>query len=122
MGFVFVALGGAVGAMGRYAISLIPVRTGFPVLTLLTNILGAVLIGLIAGLVSGRDSVSPNAVLFWKTGVCGGFTTFSTFSLEAYTLLEQRAFWAGGLYIALSVLCCLLGILCGKRLAALTGL
>lgn len=122
MGFVFVALGGAVGAMGRYAISLIPVRTGFPVLTLLTNVLGAVFIGLIAGLVSGRDSVSPNAVLFWKTGVCGGFTTFSTFSLEAYTLLEQRAFWAGGLYIALSVLCCLLGILCGKRLAALTGL
>ena len=122
MGFVFVALGGAVGAMGRYAISLIPVRTGFPVLTLLTNVLGAVFIGLIAGLVSGRDSVSPNAVLFWKTGVCGGFTTFSTFSLEAYTLLEQRACWAGGLYIALSVLCCLLGILCGKRLAALIAL
>ena len=67
MGFVFVALGGAVGAMGRYAISLIPVRTGFPVLTLLTNVLGAVFIGLIAGLVSGRDSVSPHAVLFWET-------------------------------------------------------
>lgn len=117
MGFVFVALGGALGAAGRYAISLIPVRTGFPVLTLLTNILGAVLIGLIVGLVSGRDSVSPNAVLFWKTGVCGGFTTFSTFSLEAYALLEQKSYWAGGLYIALSVLCCLLGVLVGKRLA-----
>ena len=42
MGFVFVALGGAVGAMGRYAISLVPVKTGFPILTLITNILGAV--------------------------------------------------------------------------------
>lgn len=45
MNFLFVALGGALGAVLRYAISLIPVKTGFPVLTLVTNILGAVLIG-----------------------------------------------------------------------------
>ncbi len=119
MGFLFVALGGAIGAVGRYAISLIPIKTGFPVLTLITNILGAVLIGFIVGIVSDNSEVSPNTVLFWKTGVCGGFTTFSTFSLEAFTLFESKAYLSGGIYVLLSVVCCLVGILCGKKLAML---
>ena len=71
MGLLWVALGGAAGAMGRYAISLLPSKTAFPFLTLFTNIAGAVLIGFITGFVSTRDNVSRNAVLFWKTGVCG---------------------------------------------------
>lgn len=50
MDFIFVAMGGAIGAIGRYIISLIPVKTGFPILTLITNILGAILIGFIAGI------------------------------------------------------------------------
>ena len=50
MSFVFVALGGALGAVTRYAISLIPVKTQFPILTLVTNILGAILIGFIVGI------------------------------------------------------------------------
>ena len=119
LGFLFVALGGALGAVCRYAVSLIPVRTSFPVLTLLTNILGAVLIGFIAGAAGGGEDVSPNTVLFWKTGVCGGFTTFSTFSLEAFSLLENHQISAGILYIALSVVFCIAGILCGRRLAML---
>ena len=119
MSFLFVAIGGALGAMGRYAISLIPVKTSFPVLTLITNIIGAVLIGFIVGVVSNRDDVSQNSVLFWKTGVCGGFTTFSTFSLEAFSLLEKKSYFAGGIYIVLSVAFCLLGILCGRKLAML---
>lgn len=118
LGFLFVALGGAVGSMGRYAISLLPFKTGFPILTLITNIIGAALIGFIAGAVSNKGDVSPNAVLFWKTGVCGGFTTFSTFSLEAFTLFENKACLSGGIYIFLSVVCCLAGILCGKKLSA----
>ncbi len=121
MGFVFVALGGAIGAAGRYAISLIPAKGGFPFLTLITNILGAVLIGFIVGLADRQEGLSPRALLFWKTGVCGGFTTFSTFSLEAVSLLEKRAFFLGILYIVLSVVCCLAGILAGRRLAALAG-
>ena len=120
MSFVFVALGGAVGAMGRYAISLIPVKTGFPVLTLITNILGAVMIGFITGVVSNRTEVSPNTVLFWKTGVCGGFTTFSTFSLEAFSLMEKKAYFAGGCYMVLSVVFCFLGVLCGRKLSMMT--
>ena len=119
MAFLFVALGGALGAAGRYAISLLPVKTGFPILTLLTNIAGAVLIGFIAGIASGDGEVSPNTVLFWKTGVCGGFTTFSTFSLEAVTLFENKAYLSGGIYIFLSVVCCLAGIFFGKKLSML---
>ena len=70
MNFLFVALGGALGAVARYAISLLPVKTGFPVLTLITNILGAILIGFIVGVTSNREGISGNTVLFWKTGVC----------------------------------------------------
>ena len=119
MEFLWVALGGAVGAMGRYAISLFPSKTVFPFLTLFTNIAGAILIGFITGFVSTRDNVSRNAVLFWKTGVCGGFTTFSTFSLEAWELLERRSYVQGGVYIVLSVTFCILGVVCGKKLALL---
>ena len=120
MSFLFVALGGALGAVLRYAISLIPVKTDFPVLTLITNVIGAVAIGFIVGLVSEKENASPNTVLFWKTGVCGGFTTFSTFSLEAITLFENKMYLLGGLYIGLSVAFCLFGVFCGKKLAALT--
>ena len=119
MGFLFVALGGACGAAGRYAISLIPVKTTFPILTLVTNVLGAVLIGFVVGFAAGKSDVSENTVLFWKTGVCGGFTTFSTFSLEAFQLIESKSYVLAGAYILLSVICCIVGIFCGKKLAEL---
>ena len=119
MRFLFVALGGAIGALGRYAISLIPVKSAFPVLTLITNCLGAVLIGFVVGLVSKRNDISPNAVLFWKTGVCGGFTTFSTFSLEAFSLIENHHIALGGIYIVASVGLCIVGIMLGRQLAML---
>ena len=91
-GFLFVGLGGALGAVLRYAISLFPYKGTFPVLTFITNVLGALLIGYIAG-AAARRGLSQNLVLFLKTGVCGGFTTFSTVSLEAYNLFD------GGHYI-----------------------
>lgn len=119
MGFLWVAFGGAVGAMGRYAISLIPTKTAFPFLTLVTNILGAMLIGFVVGIASAREDLSQNGILFWKTGVCGGFTTFSTFSLEACRLFEDKLYMQGGLYVVLSVICCMAGVLCGKKLAFL---
>ncbi len=118
MSFLFVALGGALGAVARYAISLIPVKSGFPILTLITNMIGAVLIGFIVGFTSNRDGVSDNTILFWKTGVCGGFTTFSTFSLEAFNLFENKQYAAGGMYVILSCSCCILGVLFGRKLAS----
>lgn len=121
MGVFWVALGGAVGATGRYAISLIPLKGGFPTLTLATNVLGAMLIGFIVGLATDRETLTPSATLFWKTGVCGGFTTFSTFSLETVGLLENKSYLAAGLYMSLSVVLCLIGLICGRKLALLTG-
>ena len=121
MSFAFVALGGALGAVARYAISLIPVKSQFPILTLVTNILGAILIGFIVGITDKKADVSQNTVLFWKTGICGGFTTFSTFSLEAYKLFEDKAYALGGVYVGLSVCCCIFGILLGKKLATVCG-
>ena len=118
MNFLFVALGGALGASGRYAISLIPLRSQFPFLTLLTNLFGAVLIGFVVGIAESRGT-SKNAVLFWKTGVCGGFTTFSTFSLEACTLLGNKSYGLCALYIVLSVVGCIAGVCCGKKTASL---
>ena len=121
MNFVFVGLGGALGAIGRYAISMISIKTEFPFLTLITNILGAVLIGFISGMVSAKQDVSQNTVLFWKTGVCGGFTTFSTFSLEAYELFEKGSNILGLVYAVVSVVSCILGIICGKKIAEFFG-
>ena len=82
-----VGLGGAIGAILRYSISLIPYKNTFPVLTLITNLLGAILIGIVVG-ISVKNNWSKNLTLFFKTGVCGGFTTFSTFSLEANNLFQ----------------------------------
>ena len=89
---------------------------GFPLLTLFINVIGALAIGIIAGL-SARKNLPQNAVLFLKTGVCGGFTTFSTFSLEAYNLLEQGYLRASAVYIILSVVCCLAGVAVGMYMA-----
>lgn len=117
MDYLYVALGGAIGALGRYTISLVPTKTAFPILTLMTNLIGAILIGFIVGFIDDGDDHARKALLFWKTGVCGGFTTFSTFSLEAFSLLEKQAYVSGGIYIILSILGCIAGVFVGKKLA-----
>lgn len=116
--FVMVGLGGALGSMLRYLISLIPVNNTFPFLTLITNLLGALLIGFIVGL-SDNLFISKKFLLFLKTGVCGGFTTFSTFSLEAVQLFQRGEPFLGALYTTLSVILCILGIVLGEYLGRL---
>lgn len=116
MGFLFVGLGGAVGAMLRYAISLIPYKGGFPLLTFVTNILGALLIGFIVGYASKRN-VNDSLMLFLKTGLCGGFTTFSTFSLEAYNLFASGSKILAVCYAVSSAVCCIIGVWLGITLS-----
>ena len=115
---LIVAAGGALGAAGRYAVGLLPVKTDFPLLTLLVNAAGAVIIGFLAGLFA-RGGLTDRRLMFWKTGVCGGFTTFSAFSLEAVQLFEKGRHLAGSLYILLSLLLCLAGVLAGQALSRL---
>lgn len=115
MNFVMVALGGALGAVARYAISMIPIKSSFPFVTLGINFAGAFLIGIIVGMSSSKN-MSDNMVLFWKTGVCGGFTTFSTFSLEAVTLFEAGHANLGIVYAVCSVVLCMAGVFLGKNL------
>lgn len=112
MNFLFVALGGALGAVARYALSLVTVKINFPLMTFLTNLLGAFFIGLIAGLASKKNA-SGNLVLFLKTGFCGGFTTFSTFSLEAYNLFQSGFYGTAVLYAVLSLVLCIAGVALG---------
>ena len=101
-----VALGGGIGACLRYLIGLIPLKEpfAFPVKTLMINLLGCFVIGLIAALAVKNSTLSPKTVLFIKTGLCGGFTTFSTFALETETLIKTGHIGLAVIYVALSVL------------------
>lgn len=106
MNCLFVGLGGAVGAVCRYLLSLLPVKlpSGFPVVTLGINVLGAFALGVLLAL-AGRDAnLDPRLMLFLKVGVCGGFTTFSTFCGETEQLLAAGHTAAATAYIVLSVL------------------
>lgn len=118
---LFVGLGGFVGAVCRYLVGLIPfsVSSGFPVKTFFINVLGAFFIGFISETALKKGIASDSyAVLFLQTGLCGGFTTFSTFSLENIKLLENGHTTAALLYMFLSVVCCLAGVILGKLAAS----
>ena len=82
----------------------VSVQRHFSVLTLITNVLGALAIGAIAG--GGAPGTFCRTGIILKTGVCGGFTTFSTFSLETYELLNQGHYGTALLYMAASLVLC----------------
>ena len=113
---LYVGLGGGVGAIFRYLISQLPYQGDFPLLTLITNVLGAVIIGYVVDSAEPRG-LSDNMVKFLKTGLCGGFTTFSTFSLETYSLSMDEKYIQAGLYAGLSIVLCFMGIFVGMYLA-----
>ena len=105
MNCIIVGLGGFLGAVARYLIGLIPInpQNGFPVKTLLINIAGAFVIGLVVALGAKKDW-NPQLILFLKVGIGGGFMTFSSFALETNQLMERGAGWWAMFYVALSVI------------------
>lgn len=102
---IVVGAGGFIGAVCRYLIGLIPVNENlaFPVKTFAINILGSFIIGLIAGLALKNNALNPRAVLFLKVGICGGFTTFSSFALETGDLIKGGNTAMALVYVILSV-------------------
>ena len=119
--FLWVGLGGALGAILRYSISLLPLKSSFPFLTLITNVIGAFVIGIVVGLFE-KHYLSSNINLFLKTGVCGGFTTFSTFSLETLTLLENGMPSIAMIYAIVSIIGCVIGVYLGKTIVGIRAL
>lgn len=115
--FMAVGAGGAVGASTRYLLGFLPIhpRSGFPLITLLINIIGAFFIGLLAA-VAKENGLNPRMLLFLKVGVCGGFTTFSTFSLETAGLLQNGQTYAAAAYMILSALLCVAAVFGGQAL------
>ncbi len=102
-----VAIGGAIGSVGRYLVVVQLTRwlgIGFPWGTLAVNVIGGLVIGLLAELMALKWSVSPDIRLFLITGVLGGFTTFSAFSLEVVALAGRGAMAAASAYVFASVL------------------
>ena len=110
-----VAAGGALGAVLRFLAGAALARDGFPVAVLAVNVVGSFAMGLLAVALLrwGLGGWQP----FAMTGVLGGFTTFSAFSLETVAMLERGEIGAAGLYVALSVALSVAGLMLGLALA-----
>ena len=117
---LLVGLGGFVGSVLRYGLSLLPVtgRGGFPVMTLIINVVGALLIGLLVGLATRFEGLNTDWLTFLKVGVCGGFTTFSTFALELHTLMGSGRVWTGAAYVVASLVLGVCAVWLGRTLVA----
>lgn len=112
---LWVAIGGAIGAAARHLLTVWTVAIfgeAFPYGTLLCNLAGSTAIGWLA-----PSLAHDGAKAFWLIGVLGGFTTFSSFSLQTWRLIEQDAFGLAALYAVLSFGLCLAGVAFGLMLA-----
>ncbi len=126
MAYLWVAIGGALGTMARFWLAnTMAVLTGaeFPWGTLIINILGSFVISFF-GMLTGtapRFAVSYDTRVFVTVGLCGGFTTFSSFSLQTIELLRTGQAGRAGIYIAASVILCLAACALGFWLATVLG-
>ena len=122
MKWLLVAIGGAAGSVARYGVyRLWPVAGGgWPVATMTVNLIGSFAIGLMyacfVAYIAARGASADNARVFWMTGVLGGFTTYSAFALETALLGFS---WTGVLYVAGTVVGCLVATVLGMKIGAL---
>jgi CrcB protein len=124
MVYLWVAAGGALGSVARYACAGLAVRwlgAGFPWGTLFVNVSGSFVIGVLAALITsdGRATLGPDARAFFMVGILGGFTTFSSFSLETLNLARSGALGAAAANAALSLVSCLAAVWLGFAAGAL---
>jgi CrcB protein len=111
---IIIALGGAVGTLARYLISMaaLPISHELPWGTIVINITGCFVIGFFGTLTlaHGRFSAPENLRLFVMVGLCGGYTTFSAFGLQTLDLLRAGALWRAAINVAASVVLCVLAV------------
>jgi CrcB protein len=116
----YIAAGSAIGGVSRYLLGGLAQRlldTTFPVGTLLVNVTGSLVLGVIVRYGVETATLTPEMRALLTVGLCGGYTTFSTFSYETAALLEDGEWTRAGLYVAGSVLLSLLGMFLGFALA-----
>lgn len=123
---LWIFLGGGLGTLGRWGLSGFVARQWgetFPVGTLVINVTGSFIIGFFAGLTgpNGRWLASPSFRQFFMLGICGGYTTFSSFSLQTLTLAQEEQWFRAGANVVLSVVLCLAAVWLGYALAQLLG-
>jgi CrcB protein len=120
MGYLIVFLGGGAGAALRHGVNLAVARwlgTAFPLHTMLVNVSGSLAMGLLAGWFAFKGDASQPWRLFLATGVLGGYTTFSSFSLDAVLLYERGEWGSAAAYVAGSVVLSIAGLTIGLWLA-----
>jgi len=118
--WLYVAVGSAIGGVSRYAIGgAVQQRFGlaFPAGTLVVNITGSFLLGLIMRLALGGSQISPETRILLTTGFCGGYTTFSTFTYDTAAMVESGQYRRALLYVTLSVVLSLIATFAGFALA-----
>lgn len=119
MGYLIVFVGAGIGGALRHGVNLAAVRLfgyGFPFGTLVVNVLGSFLIGVLAGYFAYRTGLSQHFRLFLTTGILGGFTTFSAFSLDAALLVERHSYALAAGYVLGSVGLAIAGLFLGLAL------
>lgn len=118
MGFLIVFLGGGFGAAARHGVNLLTRTIGLdsPFGTMAMNVLGSFLMGAIVGYAAFRGELPQHWRLFFTTGILGGFTTFSAFSLETILLYQRGQVGIATLYVAASVGLAVAGLVAGMAL------
>jgi CrcB protein len=122
MNYLIVFLGAGIGGAGRHGVNVLSARlfgTGFPAGTLVINVLGCLVMGLIAGAFAFRGHLPQELRQFLTTGILGGFTTFSAFSLDAALLWERGEVGLAALYVGASVILSLVAVAAGLALSRL---